>query len=83
MPLQENIATYQYFISHADALDLGYICLLRYVPERDPKIDGMAVISPHRNPFPLDLCFLRELPRYAARCCEDVPPIHQEIAFLP
>lgn len=83
MPLQENIDTYQYFISHADALDLGYICLLRYVPERDPKIDGMAVI--HIAPFSswFIICFLRELPLYEARCGEDVPPVHQEITFLP
>ena len=43
MPLEENINTYQYFISQADSLDLGYICLVRYVPLLDPIFDGMAV----------------------------------------
>ncbi|KAG1733693.1 hypothetical protein EDB19DRAFT_1639444 [Suillus lakei] len=42
MPLQENIDTFQYFISQADVLDLGYICLVRYIAAIDPKIDGMT-----------------------------------------
>jgi hypothetical protein len=51
MPLQENIDTFRYFISEADALDLGYICLVRYNPALDPEIDGMAVHTVHVSPI--------------------------------
>ncbi|KAG2344591.1 FMN-linked oxidoreductase [Suillus weaverae] len=47
MPLQENIDTFRYFISQADVLDLGYICLVRYIPEFDPKIDGQHRATKH------------------------------------
>ncbi|KIK38151.1 hypothetical protein CY34DRAFT_809635 [Suillus luteus UH-Slu-Lm8-n1] len=47
MPLQENIDTFQYFISQADDLDLGYICLLRYNPALDPEIDGQLRAIKH------------------------------------
>jgi hypothetical protein len=51
MPLQETIDTYQYFISQADNLDLGYICLVRYVPAFDPIIDGMTNRIAHIFPY--------------------------------
>lgn len=51
MPLQETIDTYQYFISQADGLDLGYICLVRYAPFFDPIIDGMAIYLTHTFPL--------------------------------
>ncbi|KAG1751714.1 hypothetical protein EDB19DRAFT_2035778 [Suillus lakei] len=47
MPLQENIDTFRYFISQADVLDLGYICLVRYIPEFDPMIDGNHRATKH------------------------------------
>ncbi|KAG2131640.1 hypothetical protein DEU56DRAFT_453182 [Suillus clintonianus] len=47
MPLQENIDTFRYFISQADLLDLGYICLVRYIPAFDPKIDGKYRATNH------------------------------------
>jgi len=47
MPLEENIETYRYFISQADALDLGYICLVRYVPALDPVYDGKPRATKH------------------------------------
>jgi len=47
MPLQDTIDTFKYFISQADDLDLGYICLVRYVPFLDPVIDGMAIYLAH------------------------------------
>jgi hypothetical protein len=51
MPLQETIDTYQYFISQADNLDLGYICLVRYIPAIDPIIDGMTNRIAHIFPY--------------------------------
>jgi hypothetical protein len=51
MPLQENIDTFQYFISQADDLDLGYICLVRYNPALDPEIDGMTIHISHVSPI--------------------------------
>jgi hypothetical protein len=80
MPLQENIDTYQYFICQADVLDLGYICLVRYVPAADPRIDGRIV---HIAPYPVIEYFRRPVPCYEARRGEDIPPVHQEIVFLP
>lgn len=64
MPLQENVDTFQYFISQADDLDLGYICLVRYIPVFDPKIDGMAVHIVHISPikcFPQDSTVLQNM----------------------
>ncbi|KAG0704595.1 hypothetical protein DFH29DRAFT_911144 [Suillus ampliporus] len=47
MPLQENIDTFRYFISQADDLDLGYICLVRYFPLLDPIFDGKRRATKH------------------------------------
>jgi 2,4-dienoyl-CoA reductase-like NADH-dependent reductase (Old Yellow Enzyme family) len=40
MPLDETIATFKYFLEQIDQLGLAYICLVRYDPFLDIKIDG-------------------------------------------
>lgn len=47
MPLQESIDTFRYFICQADSLDLGYVCLVRYISLFDPIIDGKHRATQH------------------------------------
>ncbi|TFK73552.1 FMN-linked oxidoreductase [Pluteus cervinus] len=47
MPLEENVATYKYFLEEADKLGLSYITLVRYSPASDPKFDGVARATFH------------------------------------
>ncbi len=42
MPLEENIATYKYFLEEADKLGLSCITLVRYSPMFDVKYDGKS-----------------------------------------
>jgi len=41
MPLQESLATYSYFITEADKLNLAYFTLVRYHPSFDVEFDGV------------------------------------------
>jgi 2,4-dienoyl-CoA reductase-like NADH-dependent reductase (Old Yellow Enzyme family) len=43
MPLEETLATFSYFITEADKLNLAYICLARHLPMFDPTNRG----TPH------------------------------------
>lgn len=45
MPLEDTLATYQYFVKEADKLDLAYICFLRYLKSFDVELDGTLATS--------------------------------------
>ncbi|KAF9568768.1 FMN-linked oxidoreductase [Agrocybe pediades] len=47
MPLQETIETFSYLITELDKLNIGYICLLRYLPFMDPAFDGVNRATQH------------------------------------
>ncbi|KAK7441035.1 hypothetical protein VKT23_016817 [Stygiomarasmius scandens] len=47
MPLDETIATFNYFLSEADKFGLAYINLIRYIELTDPVIDGLKRGVPH------------------------------------
>lgn len=40
MPLEEQIATFKYYIKELDKMGLAYIQLVRYVAVMDPEFDG-------------------------------------------
>jgi 2,4-dienoyl-CoA reductase-like NADH-dependent reductase (Old Yellow Enzyme family) len=40
MPLDETLATFSHFVKEVNALDLAYVCLVRYWAEMDPKRRG-------------------------------------------
>ncbi|KIY73305.1 FMN-linked oxidoreductase [Cylindrobasidium torrendii FP15055 ss-10] len=40
MPLEETKETYSHFITEADKMKLGYICLVRYAKALDQTVDG-------------------------------------------